>query len=800
MNRVVFNEFNVRLGKGCYLPLVSGLLRAYSETIPIVKLNYSFAPFLYSNDSLGNIVKAYDEKPDVAAFSVCIWNEQLSLAVAAEVKKRWPNCLIVFGGVQVPARATDYLEAYPFIDVTVRGEGEQVFARVLESALLSPNDFSGVPQVGYRGESGIIVNQADLPFKKELDDLPSPYLTGLYDDLIAQRSDDLEFQAIIETTRDCPFLCLSGDTPVNTIYGSIPIKELSETQTTVPVFTYSPETGDVFISDAFNIRKYGESKPLVRVTFDDATYIDCTPDHRFLAFGNYTKESPVEAADLKPGMSVRALRTEVNRYGYAEVESVVELDGVQDVYCLEVPATGWFFANDVLVKNCTFCFYGKASHKFKYHEMDRIFAEIDWIGRNKIAYLFNADSNFGMNHRDREIADFLVSTKNKYGYPDKFRTTFGKNADDKIYEIGLLMHQAKLEKGITLARQSNNLGVLKNVKRSNIKMSTYQNLQVKFNDSNVSVYSEFIMGLPGETLQTWKDGLDETVAAGMKNQCLVYPCMALVNTDMGDPEYQKKHGIIIKRIEIAEVHGARKDGWLKEYQDIVIGTSTLSVEDWKRTAIFSYVFMTMHGMKVLYFVLIYMIEQLGVKPSAFIDFVIANCRDGGVWRREINGYEKLLDGVINNGEPIAIKETGYGEIYWEPEEISFLHFSHGWNAVYRETAELIRVFLSGSAYIPDQLADVLAYQEERMPRLGSGGEHYRQYRYNVNEYFDAAFSSNPVPLEKRQCDVGVMRRSFTYFDDFAREVIMYGRKNNTLVDLTKEYNRGDAETLEKCAY
>ena len=37
---------------------------------------------------------------------------------------------------------------------------------------------------------------------------------------------------------------------------------------------------------------------------------------------------------------------------------VVEIDWTirhGDVYCLEIPATGWFFANDVLVKNCTFC-------------------------------------------------------------------------------------------------------------------------------------------------------------------------------------------------------------------------------------------------------------------------------------------------------------------------------------------------------------------------------------------------------------------------------------------------------------
>jgi len=34
---------------------------------------------------------------------------------------------------------------------------------------------------------------------------------------------------------------------------------------------------------------------------------------------------------------------------------VEDLPGTHDVYCLEVPETGWFYANNVLIKNCCFC-------------------------------------------------------------------------------------------------------------------------------------------------------------------------------------------------------------------------------------------------------------------------------------------------------------------------------------------------------------------------------------------------------------------------------------------------------------
>jgi MoaA/NifB/PqqE/SkfB family radical SAM enzyme len=49
--------------------------------------------------------------------------------------------------------------------------------------------------------------------------------------------------------------------------------------------------------------------------------------------------------------SHRSRIAEVN-HKITHVEHLAETD---DVYCLEVPSTGWFFANQVLVKNCAFC-------------------------------------------------------------------------------------------------------------------------------------------------------------------------------------------------------------------------------------------------------------------------------------------------------------------------------------------------------------------------------------------------------------------------------------------------------------
>src|SRR5439155_23794791 len=94
------------------------------------------------------IVAQYDN-PSVAAFSTSMWNEQLSLRVAAEVRKRFPECLIVFGGPQVPHHPAEYFDVNPFIDVAVRGEGEEAFSEILLRALES-REFDGIARMAWR--------------------------------------------------------------------------------------------------------------------------------------------------------------------------------------------------------------------------------------------------------------------------------------------------------------------------------------------------------------------------------------------------------------------------------------------------------------------------------------------------------------------------------------------------------------------------------------------------------------------------------------------------------------------------
>ncbi len=107
-------------------------------------------------------------------------------------------------------------------------------------------------------------------------------------------------------------------------------------------------------------------------------------------------------------------------------------------------------------------------------------------------------------------------------------------------------------------------------------------MQEKFNAKNVPIYAELILGMPGETRASWINGIEKLLLTGLNNQLFVYPSEVYPNTEQGDPIYRKKFGIRTTKIELLEIHCTpRPNGWVKEYQEIVTRTNSMTEEDWR---------------------------------------------------------------------------------------------------------------------------------------------------------------------------------------------------------------------------
>ena len=441
---------------------------------------------------------------------------------------------------------------------------------------------------------------------------------------------------------------------------------------------------------------------------------------------------------------------------------------------------------------CTFCYWGMGglNRKFSFRSVKRVAKELEWCGKNKIEYVFNADSNFGQHSRDMDIVNELVKVKKKYGYPDKFRTCYGKNTDDKIFNIARVMYDNSLEKGITLSRQTNNDDVLVNIKRGNIKMSTYMNLQGRFNEVEIPVYSELILGLPGESYQTFLIGIEDLLQAGLKNQLYLYLCQVLPNTELADEKYQEEFGVISQRVPLNEIHcSIRNPNHVAEYEKLIVGLKSMSTEDWKRMVVFSGVTMVLHSLKLGFYLLMYLADRFEVKYTDFIEFISKRRmpqKVAPIFYEETLKYYEYADRVQSGMAGRGIEEIEYGDIYWDLEEASYLRISNDFDAFYDEMFKIICIFLRESQveFDEEEVREAVLYQNIRIPRPSASPCRKVEFSYNFPEYFDMAWADHPVPLIKTPSIARTSQKDFN--DDkkmFATEIIIWGRKSGR--NLTK---------------
>lgn len=189
------------------------------------------------------------------------------------------------------------------------------------------------------------------------------------------------------------------------------------------------------------------------------------------------------------------------------------LSGALDEF-LERGMVPMFETNRGCPFRCTFCAWGMASKDLvRRFDLDIGLAEIAYVGeRSKARNWIVCDANFGILKRDVELARAIRAVKDRSGFPEKCHVWLAKNVTDRNLEIGGILGDMVVP---VMAVQSLSDDVLKEIKRDNISKETYAAYQRKFHDMGSRTYSDVIVPLPAETLDSHLDGLRELFDAGV---------------------------------------------------------------------------------------------------------------------------------------------------------------------------------------------------------------------------------------------------------------------------------------------
>ncbi|GFO68516.1 hypothetical protein GMLC_20950 [Geomonas limicola] len=202
MTTVGLVQINNSFSDACYLPYSVGLLQAYFQEHSPRAAEVSFLTPLYRRIPMAEALR-HLEPAAVVGISCYAWNAAFSVELARQLKAADPGRLVVLGGPQVPDHAEPFLREHPYIDLICHGEGEVVFTEILNR--VESRAWDGIPGLSYLagGEFRHTPVQERI---KDLNRLPSPYLSGVFEPLLREDRGH-QWLALWETNRGCPFSC-----------------------------------------------------------------------------------------------------------------------------------------------------------------------------------------------------------------------------------------------------------------------------------------------------------------------------------------------------------------------------------------------------------------------------------------------------------------------------------------------------------------------------------------------------------------------------------------------------------------
>ena len=356
------------------------------------------------------------------------------------------------------------------------------------------------------------------------------------------------------------------------------------------------------------------------------------------------------------------------------------LTGIFDRVMAENPGVIW---NATLETNrgcpyqCTFCDWGSLTYnKVKKFELQRVYDELDWIGEH-CGFVTITDANFGMFvERDNMIVDKLIEVQKRWGKLESFSMTWAKNQKNEVVGIvkKLIDESPNFGQGLTVSVQSMDNDVLENIKRRNLDQHKIDEIFALCDKNNIPVYTELILGLPGETVESWKEAFWKIFRAGNHGGINILQCQLLENAEMN--LLQKK----LYKLESVPVYdymsGSYGDVDLNESIDVVVSTKTIPKEIMLDTLVWSSFIQTFHINGLSTYMARYLAKHQNIDYSIFYEDLYTWVQQDPWFRLQFLETRSYFANWMTKGR-IDHPRIGNIEVF-------------GWNLMHRTTLYMVK--------------------------------------------------------------------------------------------------------------
>ena len=150
------------------------------------------------------LAAAHAERPDVFGFANYGWNANLNREIGRHIRKNFPDAMIVAGGPNIDPDSElrlKFLTRHDYVDYLFIDGGEETFTEFVQWHRQG-GDVDSLPNNIVWRDGASVRATPERTLKKNIDNIPSPYLSGDLDEFLAAGMIPL-----FETNRGCPFQC-----------------------------------------------------------------------------------------------------------------------------------------------------------------------------------------------------------------------------------------------------------------------------------------------------------------------------------------------------------------------------------------------------------------------------------------------------------------------------------------------------------------------------------------------------------------------------------------------------------------